>query len=186
MGKMGKVLEVFVHSPNYAQYGELGIFRRRVVDLVLYAWKLVPGVELHYKAPCGPAQRFQDAENRAIGPVYILGDDDYLPPLDLDVGEIRELFDLYPEFGILAIGGEVASQGLYQDKHIIEVNSAGGIRFTRTDMVKAWPATFTGDDMQYSRMIAPYRSAYLRRWRMQHLGDGYSVWQILRDQKTTT
>jgi hypothetical protein len=174
-------MEVFIGSPPYDNFGELGTFRAQIRDLVMYAWARQPQVYLRAFIS-GPRDRWITAESKAQGNIYILADDDCLPPYNLNLEQVSNLFDEYPEFGMLAIGN-TTEYGMYADQNIIEAGSVGGIRFLRRGMVTSWPENFSGDDNQYAGLmrVKGFRSAYVRRYGLQHLGDGYSVWQKIRD-----
>lgn len=178
-------MEVFIGSPNYADFGELGVFRKKVRALVVYAWQRIPGVRLYaYRAT--PDERWTVAEALATEPIYALADDDCLPPHNLSFDDVVNAFDNHPSFGALGIGNPNIDMGMFSDASIIEVNSIGGIRFLRKGVVNSWPKNFTGDDNQYAGLMSAkgFRSAYLKRYGLLHLGDGYSVWQKIRDGVT--
>lgn len=129
-----------------------------------------------------PPDRWVAAESLAQSPIYCIADDDCLPPYDLDCTYIESIFQRLPDFGLLAIGNSGREYGLYADQDVIESWACGGIRFLRKGIVTEFPDNFTGDDGMYYEYLKAkgYRSGYLRRWSVIHLGEGYSIWKQLQ------
>lgn len=132
-----------------------------------------------------PPDRWSHAESLAQSKIYILADDDCLPPPDLDCAYVESIFDRLPDFGLLAIGNPNRDYGMYTDQDVVEAWACGGIRFIRKGIVTEFPDNFTGDDGMFDGYLkkAGYRSGYLRKWPLMHMGDGYSVWKQLQESK---
>ncbi len=183
------IMEVYLSLADYTQLPlDLMVFRYCAQNMTRAAWELLPGAEMTLLRE-GQRERRIVAENAAIGGVYCLADDDCVPPANLDLDEVRLIFETHPEFGMLSLlpapailqkwteFGSVMETGKVEE-HV----SVGGIRFIRKGAMPDWPEQQgAGYDRTHADRMreAGFRVGYLKSLPpCLHVGDGRSaIWR---------
>lgn len=129
------------------------------------------------------------ADKLSISDPYIVADDDCLIPDDFNLEECLRIFEAHPDFAIMSLLPSNASiqewtpetYPVHNDSDVMEVASAGGIRFCRKGILQNWPPM--GELPGYDKIhcgalrMAGYRVGYFRNHKMLHLGEGHStIW----------
>lgn len=164
--------------------------RDEIAQRCLKAWLSIPNLWVRCPTPitmgCTLAeynrQRRVHADAVAVTPIYILTDDDMLPPSDIVVQGLTTMMR-HPDFAILSAWPDPATinrwtpEGYrpYEDDEVMEHVSVGGLRFCRKGPLNEWPlADGSGYDMEQAQALrkAGYRVGYMKHVRALHLGEG--------------
>jgi len=170
--------------------------REFIAQVCLERWKREPNATVIRVTPslldcCDvdfQKERRVFADQEAVGPYYIVADDDCLldsPPI-LDDCRAAMHFD----FGVVALWPDNHKMGPwtsvpegykpYEDRWLLEHAAAGGIRFCRKGALETWPepktktATYDGEHAEALRAVG-MRTGYFKRILMYHLGKGRST-----------
>jgi hypothetical protein len=123
------------------------------------------------------------ADEHAEGPVYIVADDDCLPPLGDWLTLACDILQRHPEFAILSLWPTNApinrwtptDYAPFEDDEVMEHFSVGNIRVCRQHMLSEWPP-LEGNAYDTAHCTAlraaGYRVGYYKNIKMTHLGEG--------------
>ena len=136
-------------------------------------------------------QRFRRkyADENASSPIYIVTDDDYLIPENLDISACVKILDesVFDMLSLMPSNVHISEWTPDNDQtastdEIMEHRDVGGVRFCKKPLLQHWPEmepNFPGYDRIQCEQIRKEggRVGYFKRFHAEHLGEGKSsVW----------
>lgn len=201
-------MDNFLCVSSYYQLGipePLARYRYALANAAHARWQLHSDITTHVITPTLLAdisnrsfqrERRRFAELSSTTSIYLCSDDDCIlsaPPSAMLTQHIQRIFDAHPEFAILSALPRNATiqpwtpEGYVtqESEDVLEVASAGGIRFMRRGAMGDWPPLADGES-GYDRIQSDWlrargmRVGYLRHIGMIHLAEGLefsTVWR---------